>query len=88
MTKLFCKGQHWTIDNGQLLLDTPDGQLAVRNMVKVLEAEIRNRVYDEICALDFAQNRKQIMKYGIENALLSVQDACAKTAMGVTNGEN
>lgn len=81
MTKLFCKGQHWNIENGQLLLDTPEGQQAVRNMVKVLEAQIRNSIYEEIVELDFTQNRKQIMKYGIENALLSVQDACAKAVM-------
>jgi hypothetical protein len=38
-------------------------------------------IYEEICALDFTQNRKQIMKHGIENALLAVQDACAKAVL-------
>ena len=79
--KIICKGNHWKVENNQLLLDTPEGQQTVRNMVAVLEAEIRNKVYEEIIALDFTQNRKQIMKYGIENALLSVQDACAKVVM-------
>ena len=46
--KILCNNQHWKIENGQLLLDTPDGQEAVRSMVKVLEAEIRQRLYDEI----------------------------------------
>lgn len=85
MTKLFCKGNHWEIKDGQLILDTPDGQQTVKNMVKVLEVQIRDAIYEEICALDFTQNRKQIMKHGIENALLSVQDICAKVAIGKTN---
>lgn len=85
MTKLFCKGNHWEIKNGQLILDTPDGQQTVKNMVKILEVQIRDAIYEEICALDFTQNRKQIMKYGIENALLNVQDMCAKVAIGHDN---
>lgn len=83
--KIICKGNHWKIKNGQLILDTPEGQQTVKNMVKVLEAQIRHTIYEEICALDFTQNRKQIMKYGIENALLNVQDLCAKVAMGDDN---
>jgi hypothetical protein len=79
--KLICKGNHWEIKDGQLILDTPDGQQTVKNMVSVLESQIRNTIYEEIIALDFTQNRKQIMKYGIENALLTVQDACAKVIM-------
>lgn len=81
MTKVFCKGQHWEIKNGQLILDTPEGQQTVKNMISVLESQIRSTIYDEICALDFTDNRKQIMKYGLENALLTVQDACAKVVM-------
>ena len=80
--KIICKGNHWKVENGQLLLDTPDGQETVRDMVHILEAQIRGRIYDEICALEFTQDRKQIVKYGIENSLLSVQDACAQVALG------
>jgi hypothetical protein len=50
-------------------------------MVKVLEAEIRNRIYEEICAIDLTSDRKRVMKNGIENALLTVQDLCAKVAL-------
>ena len=82
MTKLLCKGQHWRIENNQLLLDTPAGQESLKNMVACLEKEIRNRIFEEICALDFTQNRKKVMKYGIENALLQVQDICATVAKG------
>jgi len=86
--KVLCKGNHWSIKDKQLILDTPEGQQTVRNMIKILEAQIRDSIYDEICALDFTQNRKQIMKYGIENALLHVQDMCAKVAMGSEHDGN
>ena len=79
--KILCNNQHWEIKNGQLLLDTPDGQEAVKSMVKVLEAEIRQRLYDEICAIDFTANRTQIMKNGLENSLLTVQDLIAKVVL-------
>ena len=86
--KLICSGQHWSIKNNQLHLDTPEGQDIVKQMIKALDAQIRDMVHEEICALDFTQNRKQIMKNGLENSLLTVQDICAKVAIGVINGED
>jgi hypothetical protein len=86
--KLICSGQHWTIKNKQLHLDTPEGQDTVKAMVKTLEAQIRQRIYDDICAIDLTDNRKQIMKHGLENSLLMVQDICAKVAIGVVNAED
>jgi ABC-type transporter Mla MlaB component len=86
--KLICSGQHWNIKNNQLHLDTPEGQDTVKAMVKTLESQIRQRIYDEICAIDLTDNRKQIMKNGLENSLLTVQDICAKVAIGVINGED
>lgn len=86
--KLICSGQHWSIKNNQLHLDTPEGQETVKAMVKTLESQIRQRIYDEICAIDLTDNRKQIMKNGLENSLLTVQDLCAKVAIGVINGED
>ena len=80
--KLICNEQHWRIKDKQLLLDTPEGQDAVKAMVKILESEIRQRIYDEICALDLTTDRKRVIKNGIENALLTVQDVCAKVALG------
>lgn len=80
--KLVCKENHWQIKDGQLLLDTPEGQESVKNMVRVLEAQIRGRIYDEICAIDLTTNRTQIMKNGLENSLLTVQDLCAQVALG------
>lgn len=83
--KVICKDNHWKINDGQLILDTPEGQEAVKSMVKVLEAQIRNRIYEDICDIDLTTDRKRVMKNGIENALLTVQDLCAKVALGNTN---
>jgi hypothetical protein len=80
--KLGCKENHWKIKDGQLVLDTPQGQDTVKSMIRVLEAQIRGRIYDEICALDLTDNRKQIVKNGLENSLLTVQDLCAQIALG------
>lgn len=83
--KLGCKQNHWKVKDGQLILDTPQGQETVKNMVRVLEAQIRGRIYDEICAIDLTSNRTQIMKNGLENSLLTVQDLCAQIALGGSN---
>ena len=85
--KLGCKENHWKIKDGQLVLDTPQGQEAIKSMIKVLEAQIRGRIYDEICAFPLTDNRSQIMKNGLENSLLVVQDICAQIALGNKNAE-
>lgn len=81
MAKLICKEQHWKIQDNQLLLDTPEGQEAVKSMVRQLEKQIRLRIYEEICAIDLTANRTQIMKNGLENSLLTVQDLIAKVVL-------
>ncbi len=80
--KIICKDNHWEVKDGQLILDTPEGQESVKQMIHVLEAQIRGKIYDEICAVDFTANRKQIMSNGLENSLLVVQDICAQIALG------
>lgn len=86
--KIICKDNHWKIKDGQLILDTPEGQETVKTMVRILEAQIRGRIYDEICAIDLTDDRKRVMKNGLENALLAVQDICANVALGASNGRN
>jgi len=86
--KVICNDKHWRIKDNQLHLDTPEGQDVVKAMVKNLEAQIRRAIYDEICAIDLTANRKQIMKNGLENSLLTVQDLCAKVAIGVIDAED
>ena len=82
--KILCKGNHWKIEGGQLLLHTPtemDTETA-KKVISVLEAQIRLKIYEEICDLKITDNRRQIVKNGIDNALLSVQAICADTALG------
>jgi len=84
--KLFCKHkQHWEITNGKLILGAEtDEYLASQLMLMTarLEAEIRLDIYDQICALDLVKDRKKIVKLGIENVAMLVQDACAQIAIG------
>jgi hypothetical protein len=84
--KILCKHkQHWEINNGKLILgaDT-DEYLANQLMLMTarLEAEIRLDIYEKICAIDFTNDRKMIVKSGIENVALQVQDICAQIALG------
>ena len=87
--KLFCKDQlHWGIQNGKLILKAPtDEKLAemISRMTARLEAEIRLEIYEQICSVDFVHDKKAIVKSGIENVALQVQDICAQIALGGKN---
>ena len=84
--KIICTNkQHWEIVRGKLILGAKtDDHLAAQlsQMTARLEAEIRLEIYDKICEIDFTQNKKQIVKSGIENVALQVQDICARIALG------
>ena len=84
--KPFCKSkQHWEINNGKLILGADSDEVLADLLMKMtarLEAEIRLDIYDKICALDFTNNRKLIVKNGIENVALQVQDLCAQIVLG------
>jgi len=84
--KLICKHkQHWEINNGKLILGADTDEFLVEQLTLMtarLEAEIRLDIYDQICAIDFTSNRKLIVKSGIENVALQVQDICAQIALG------
>jgi hypothetical protein len=82
MAKILCKGQHWEIKDGQLILDTPEGNEIAKQVITTLEAQLRLKIYDQICALPLTQDRKKMVKLGIENVALMVQDACAQIALG------
>jgi hypothetical protein len=79
-----CKENHWSIKDGRLILETPGGldQAKSRAMERAIEARVRLEIYDEICAVKLTDNRKQIMKNGLENALLTVQDLFADIVIG------
>ena len=83
--KLFCKGQHWDIVQGKLILGAKNDEELnelLSKMTAKLEAEIRLDIYEKICAINFGTNRKLIVKSGIENVALQVQDICAQIALG------
>ena len=80
--KFVCKENHWSVKNGQLILDTTEGQELAKQVISTLEAQIRLGIYEQICALPLVTDRKRIVKLGIENVALMVQDACAQIALG------
>jgi hypothetical protein len=80
--KIVCKENHWSVKNGQLILDTPEGQELAKQVISTLETQIRLGIYEQICALPLVTDRKRIVKLGIENVALMVQDACAQIALG------
>ena len=61
-----------------------------KQVITVLEEQIRQKIYDEITAWQPLKNRAQIMKVSgsIDNALLGVQAICADIALGNKNGSN
>lgn len=80
------------MQNGQLLLNTPKGkdtELA-KQVITVLEAQIRNRIAEEIMAWKPLNNRTQIIKMAgsVDNALLGVQAICADIALGKRDGKS
>ena len=88
--KLVCKENHWSVIDGQLILKTPNGKDTeiAKQVIAVLEQQIRQRIYDDICSWEPIANRKQILKVAgtFDNALLGVQDICANIALGRKDG--
>jgi 23S rRNA A2030 N6-methylase RlmJ len=86
-----CGKQHWQVKNGQLLLDTPNGKDAdlAKQVVTVLEAQIRNQIAAEIMAWQPLKSRTEIIKTAgsVDNALIGVQTICADIALGNQNGK-
>jgi len=87
-----CKKPHWFVLEGKLMLETAEDkhQDLAKQVITVLEAQIRQKIYDEITAWEPLKNRAQIMKVSgsIDNALLGVQAICADIALGNKNGSN
>jgi hypothetical protein len=84
--KIICTTkQHWEIQDGKLILGAKDDEFLAQQLTKMtvrIEAEIRLDIYEKICAIDFVNDRKTIVKSGIENVALQVQDICARIALG------
>jgi hypothetical protein len=71
-------------------VNTPNGndQETAKKVIAVLEKQIRQRIYDDICSWEPISNRKQILKVSgtMDNALLGVQHICANIALGEKDG--
>jgi hypothetical protein len=84
--KIICTTkQHWEIKDGKLILGAKNDEFLAQQLTKMtvrIEAEIRLDIYEKICAIDFVNDRKSIVKSGIENVALQVQDICARIALG------
>jgi len=80
--KVICKDQHWSVKDNQLVLDTPEGQEILKKVINVIRAQTRLEIYEQICALPLIQDRKRLVKMGIDNVALQVQDLCAEIALG------
>ena len=87
-----CKKPHWGVKDGKLLLETVDNkhEELAKQVITVLEAQIRNRIAEEIMAWKPLANRNQIIKRSgsIDNALIGVQAICADIALGNQKEEN
>ena len=84
-----CKENHWFIENGQLMLSTPteSQQELAKQVIKVLEKQIRLRIAEDITNWKPLENRAQIIKVAgsLDAALVGVQAICADIAMGKEN---
>lgn len=84
-----CNDNHWEVIEGKLFLTTGSDEKRdlVKSVIKILEAEIRNKIYEDICSWKPIENRRQIMKVAgsLDNALLGVQAICADIALGANN---
>lgn len=86
--KVLCNKTHLEFKNGQFDLDDPDTKSLLVDLTGQLEKMLRIKIHNEIADLNFTENRKQVVKNGIENTALTVQDICAKVALGKANDKS
>ena len=81
-----CKKAHWGVKDGKLLLETADGKQKdlAKQVITVLETQIRNQIAEEIMNWKPVTNRKEIIRRSgsMDNALIGVQAICADIALG------
>lgn len=79
---MFCKKNHFEVKDGKISFETEIDESVVQLWKKTIEHAVRLDIYDRICNLKLTENRAQIVKNGIDNTALTVQDMCAKIALG------
>ena len=81
-----CKKPHWFVKDGKLLLkpESAKHQELAKQVITVLEAQIRNEIAQKIMLFNPISNRKEIVKRmgSLDNALIGVQAICADIALG------
>ena len=78
--KLLCRGNHWTVINGQLVLAKPkkkDRDLE-NAMLSVIVQRVLRTAVDDILAIDFTKDREAIVRYGIDKVPAYVQNLCVE----------
>ena len=85
--KIFCKGNHWNVINGQVILNTPTGKDTekARSIIETVKAQVRLEIYEAIIDMKLTDSRKAITKAGIDNVALTIQSLCAEIALGKPN---
>ena len=83
MMRLFCRNDHYKIVGGQIFLTSKSKRqrALAHKMIDTLEKQIRQQVFADICDMKLLENRKAIVKLGIDNAVLTTQDLCARAAL-------
>lgn len=83
MMRLFCRNDHYKIVGGQIFLTSKSKRqrALAHKMIDTLEKQIRQQVFVDICEMKLLDNRKAIVKHGIDNAVLMTQDLCARRAL-------
>lgn len=81
--KLFCRNDHYIIKGGQVILISKSKrqQKLMAQLLEVLDTQIRQQIYKEICDVPLLQNRTAIVKHGIDKAALQIQDRFANLVL-------
>jgi co-chaperonin GroES (HSP10) len=73
-------------EDGIIIVNSEKEKEEISQILEIWKQSIENAVrldiYDKICFLNLTENRAQIVKNGIENTALTVQDICARIALG------
>ena len=83
--KVLCTETHVRFKDGKLDLQDDETKQTMLMLMNQLERMIRVQIHNEICDIPLTENRTQIVKNGIDNVALTVQDLCAKVALGTAN---
>lgn len=76
-----CKKNHFEVVDGLIKFESEIDEKVIQLWKRTIEDAVRLDIYEKICSLPLTENRAQIVKNGIENTALTVQDMCAQIAL-------